>query len=326
MPPAATTQRNNRTIRPQLERRRITLKPADFRAVEKDTKSGLPQRFTAIVLRYLVIDDYGTRFVPGVFDLSMGERMPRICWAHDWTNPLGRWTDVVRNDDELLELRGEFDSFDDVPDARRAASQLASGTIDQFSVGFYREEDREAEDPKLHGIWDIVKGELVEASPVLLGAVPGTATTGLRQARSGLFVPLEEVERIIVSLGAGQVDVVDATVQARELGEAIGETEGAGGSPDGGDQEPAPPAPGAASDETPAADASNPPADPPQVPAEPSDDPEAAGTPPDPADGATGDDTGSDDDADDDTDDDASQAEADEALLAELDDAVSLIL
>lgn len=317
--PATATRPHGRNTRPQLERRRITLKPADFRAVEKDSKSGLPQKFTAIVLRYLVIDDYGTRFTPGVFDLSMGERMPRICWAHDWTNPLGRWTDVVQNNDELLELRGEFDSFDDVPDARRAASQLASGTIDQFSVGFYREEDREAEDPKLHGIWDIVKGELVEASPVLLGAVPGTAVTGLRQARSGLYVPLEEVEHIIVSLGAGQVDVVDATVQARELADAGDSTDGAGGSPEGGaqgsDDTPAP----AATDGTP----SEPPADGGEGSQEPPAAPEGTPTPDEPADGDE------DDEVDVPTADElaAAQAQADEdaALLAELDDAVSTI-
>ena len=202
----------------RIERRRIRLTPADIRAVTRNA-NGLPTSFTAIILRYMVIDDYGTRFVPGVFDASMSERMPRICWAHDWANPLGRWVDVVRNDNEVLELRGEFDDFDDVPDSRRAASQLNSGTIDQFSVGFYREEDREADDPKLPGIFDIVRGDLVEGSLVLVGAVPGTATTGFRDGRSGLLVPVEDVERIIVDVSAGNLDVVEAIQSARDLAE-----------------------------------------------------------------------------------------------------------
>lgn len=202
----------------RLVRRRVRMQPGDFRAVRE--ADGLPQTFTAVVLRYNVVDDYNTRFRPGVFNESMVERMPRICWAHDWANPIGRWTDVVRNDELVLELRGEFDDFSHVPDARRAASQLASGTIDQFSVGFYLLEERDArvDDPAMPaGVWDITEGELVEASPVLLGAVPGTSLTGMRSTPTGLLVPLEEVERIIVSLGAGTVDLVDAIQGAREV-------------------------------------------------------------------------------------------------------------
>jgi HK97 family phage prohead protease len=201
--------------RGRIERRSTRLAPQEIRTTGKDAKTGLPTEFTATVLRYGVVDDYRTKFRPGVFDASLEARMPRVVWAHDWTDPIGRYDDVVTNDKDRLTLHAVFDSLEDVPSARRAASQLQSGTIDQFSVGFYRE--AETEDKGDNTYW-IEGGDLVEASPVLEAAVPGTSLDSVRSRRSsGLLVPVDELEHIFVQSFAGNLSITEALAAVKEL-------------------------------------------------------------------------------------------------------------
>lgn len=159
-----TKRRESRIVRPTEVR--VT---GDGRTIE------------AVVLTYNAPDDYNTIFRPGCFAVSLEERMPRICWAHRWDEPLGRWVDYRDTATELT-LIGELDDFDAVPRARQAAAQLESGTIDQFSVGFMRLAD-ETVDPDefdMRGLTAITSGQLDEASLVLVGAVPGTKLLAVR--------------------------------------------------------------------------------------------------------------------------------------------------
>lgn len=157
-----------------------------------------PRTFEAVVLRYNVLDDYRTIFDPGVFKDSLEERLPRITWAHDWSEPLGRYVDY-KDDDDKLTLVGEFDDFAAVPRAKQASAQLASGTIDQFSVGFHRKPEGTYEDAD--GVEHFRNAGLDEAALVLVGAVPGTELLGMRsvmvRTTSGLLVP----EDVWVTLG-----------------------------------------------------------------------------------------------------------------------------
>lgn len=201
------------------ERRIVALSPSEVRVTGTDKATGLPTEFTALVLRYGVLDDYWTKFRYGVFAASLEERMPRAVWSHDWSDPIGIYDDVVSDtEDGGLVLHARFADFEHVPSARRAASLMADGIIDQFSVGFYREADED--DPDTPGVVWITRGELVEASPVLAAAVPGTALVGMRSSGSGLLVPMEDVERIIVSLTSGDIGLTDALVAARDAAES----------------------------------------------------------------------------------------------------------
>lgn len=171
----------------------------------------------AVVLRYGVIDDYGTMFAPGVFTESLQARMPRIVWSHDWADPIGRWVDYRDTDTELT-LIGELDDFDAVPRARQAAAQLASGTIDQFSVGFMRLAD-EAVDPDevdgRRGIYRITKGQLDEASLVLRGAVPGTHLVAVR---SPVQVSVDAAVDLARRMQAGEITSEEAKAALELLG------------------------------------------------------------------------------------------------------------
>jgi len=169
--------------------------------------------FEAVVLNYGVVDDYGTRFRPGCFAQSLEERMPRICWAHRWDEPLGRYTSFRDTDTELT-LVGEFDDFDAVPRARQAMAQLRSGTIDQFSVGFMRLADEVVDPDEVEGrtgIVDITRGQLDEASLVLVGAVPGTKLLTVRSSEGAtLMVDPDTVVDLARQINAGEITFEEA--------------------------------------------------------------------------------------------------------------------
>lgn len=175
-----------------IERRSI---PVEIRA-DSDNE----RRFRAVVMRYDAVDAYGTIWSPGVFARSLAERLPRIVWAHDMTDPIGRYVEY-EDSAESLTLVGELDDFDAVPRARQAAAQLRSGTIDQFSVGFIRGTylDRgalSAEDLALGASERITQAELPETSLVVTGAVPGTHLISVRSAAGN--VPSD----FVIALGA----------------------------------------------------------------------------------------------------------------------------
>lgn len=141
-------------------------------------------RVVADVMKYRVVDDYRTTFNPGCFTASLEARMPRILWSHNPNDPIGRWVDADDNSDRLR-LAGELDlemvegsGTPAVPSAHRAFAQLRSGTMDQFSVGFLRQAE-ERNNPR-QGVTAITLALLDEASPVLVGSVPGAQLVSVR--------------------------------------------------------------------------------------------------------------------------------------------------
>lgn len=165
-----------------------------FNAEIRVPADGTPT-FEAVVVTYGVLDSYDTIFDAGCFAASLEKRMPRITWAHDWSEPLGRYIDF-KDSDTNLTLIGEFDDFDAVPRARQAYAQLKSGTIDQFSVGFSRIATREDDEHRTH----FTEAELDEAALVLRGAVPDTKLVSVR-SHSGLSVVRQVPIDLVVELG-----------------------------------------------------------------------------------------------------------------------------
>jgi HK97 family phage prohead protease len=196
--------------------------PAQVRA----TPDGVEGRFVATVLRYNVVDDYDTVFLPGVFDGSLARRMPRIVWAHDWAEPLGRWTGRELSDDSVLRLVGEMDDFDAVPQARRAWAQMQSGTIDQFSVGFMPEEAQPVivESREVLGF---TRGRLDEVSLVLVGAVPGTELLSMRAGRILVREPgtavldVEAAGGLLHALAGGEITLAEALATAQAQAQPV---------------------------------------------------------------------------------------------------------
>lgn len=163
--------------------------------VEVRAPDDATRTFEAVVLNYGVLDSYDTIFDAGCFTKSLEARLPRITWAHDWSEPLGRYVDY-KDTETSLTLVGEFDDFDAVPRARQAYAQLKSGTIDNFSVGFSRIASREDDEHRTH----FTEAELDEAALVLRGAVPGTKLVSVR-SQSGLSVVRQVPVDLVVELG-----------------------------------------------------------------------------------------------------------------------------
>lgn len=184
-----------------ISRQTRLAKSAEFRVVG----DGDAREFIARVLTYNTVDDYGTVWLPGCFDASLAERMPVVAWAHQWTEPIGRYVEVVRNDDEVLELLGRLDDFDDVPRARQAYSQFKSGTLDQFSVGFTRQKWSIIDDPDSAPAGareEMIQALLDEVSPVLVGAVQGTSLLAVRAAGK---VDIDQVVELARRVKAGEL-------------------------------------------------------------------------------------------------------------------------
>lgn len=189
---------------------------AEVRAAEVDGRPGV----TLHAIRPDVIDDYGSLWMADAFDASLAERMPTLCWAHEWEDPLGPPTGY-RTSPEGPEVDFVFSDFDAVPSARRAHAQVSDGTIQDCSVGFSGTKRRDPTDEEMRqypGIREvIIKATLDEISLVLRGAVPGAKVLAVRSARSGEVVDLSAVEEIARRVVAGDIDQATADEMARLL-------------------------------------------------------------------------------------------------------------
>jgi len=90
-----------------------------------------------------VKDTYGTKFIKGCCAKSINDRGPEspssqkilMVWQHDEKDPVGRFS-LLREDDYGLRFSAIIDNISEVPNGMRTVSQIRSGTINQFSIGF----------------------------------------------------------------------------------------------------------------------------------------------------------------------------------------------
>lgn len=163
-----------------------------------EVRAAGPRKVEAKVVRYGILDDYATIFDAGCFAESLRARMPTMVWAHDWSEPIGRAVDYTDSTSDLR-ITFEFDDFDDVPRARQAHSQLMSGTLGEWSVGFARVDGGTYEDDQ--GVTHFTRCTLDECSIVLRGAVPETQTLSVRRQQDSA-----EARRLARLLMDGEID------------------------------------------------------------------------------------------------------------------------
>jgi HK97 family phage prohead protease len=134
-------------IHPKVKELQLRAASVNTSNLSVDNKGQLVEGDDNVIKGYLCVwgvrDTYGTAFVKGCFAKSIKERGPKSdskykivgLWQHRMDDPIGRFK-VLKEDDYGLYFELVLDDFDAVPSAKRAASQVKSGTINQFSIGF----------------------------------------------------------------------------------------------------------------------------------------------------------------------------------------------
>ena len=197
---------------------------------------------TLQAIRPGVVDDYGSLWQADAFDRSLAERLPTLCWSHDWSDPIGHGLDYTTSDQGPV-VRFAFDDFAAVPRARQAFAQTQSGTIRDCSVGFskvVRREPTEDELTQYPGVREVIlSARMDELSLVLAGAVPGAKVVGVRMANADVPVSREAVAKLLAQLATGEFTLTQALNELDEL-PVLGDDDAG----DGDDQDPADPAGG----------------------------------------------------------------------------------
>lgn len=100
--------------------------PLEAEVDEKGVVEGYASKFG-------IQDQGGDIVVKSAFSKSIGQRIPKMLWQHDPSEPIGIWTDV-KEDDTGLFVRGQINM--DVQRGRETHSLIKSGAIDGMSIGY----------------------------------------------------------------------------------------------------------------------------------------------------------------------------------------------
>lgn len=172
-------------LHPKIKELQLRAAPINYSSTYVDTKGELTEDEKggkAYFCIWGVRDTYGTVWMKGCFSKSISERGPQssanqkiaFCWQHDVRDPIGRFL-VLKEDEVGLYGEWEFDDFEAVPSAKRAKSQIRSGTINGYSFGFEyvwdKMEYREDDDSIL-----VKEANLYEGSPVTFASIRETKT------------------------------------------------------------------------------------------------------------------------------------------------------
>ena len=168
-----------------------------FTTVAETEESGV---VTAVVSVFSNVDRANEKIRPGFFKESLARRLPRVCWSHDWTRPLGKTLEAreLEPGDPLLPapiahlgglwVRGKLNL--ETQAGREAYAHLKAGDLDEFSIGYQVLED--ATDKK-SGVRELIRGDCYEWSPVLVGANPSTQLLSVKTAAPR--APLADAEQ-----------------------------------------------------------------------------------------------------------------------------------
>lgn len=141
----------------------------------------------AIVSVFGNVDSYGERCVLGCFEESIGAKLPKGVWMHNWSEPIAKTLeakelapgdamlpDAIKENGGLF-IKAKF--FKEIDDSWQAYMKIKNGLVDEYSIGYRNLKVMKDEESN---ILDLVKIDLYEWSPVLKGANPATSTLSIK--------------------------------------------------------------------------------------------------------------------------------------------------
>lgn len=132
------------------------------------------------------VDSYGDRVMLGAFADSISQKLPKMVWQHDITRPIGKTLsaeEIPAGDARLPErlkdygalyVKGVFNL--NTTDGKDAYEHIKFGSIDEYSFGYEEVETT----PLADGTKELNKVNIIEWSPVTVGANPMTMTSNVK--------------------------------------------------------------------------------------------------------------------------------------------------
>lgn len=132
------------------------------------------------------VDSYGDRVMLGAFADSISQKLPKMVWQHDITRPIGKTVlaeEIAAGDARLPErlkdygalyVKGVFNL--NTTDGKDAYEHIKFGSIDEYSFGYEEVETT----PLADGTKELNKVNIIEWSPVTVGANPMTMTSNVK--------------------------------------------------------------------------------------------------------------------------------------------------
>lgn len=144
---------------------------------------------------YFYFEGYGSTFgnvdlgsdvvVKGAFTDSLKDRMPKMCYQHDMSRPIGVWTDA-KEDSKGLFLKGKMPKDNSL--VKDVISLMKCGALDSLSIGFQVDKDGSEYTKDGHRL--IKKVKLYETSIVTMPMNPKAMVTDMKK------FSIEDVEEI----------------------------------------------------------------------------------------------------------------------------------
>lgn len=185
---------------------------------------GEPGEFKAVFSTFDVIDLDNDVTLPGAF--KDGQQVRVSYWGHRWSDlPVGRG--VIQSDEKEAWIEGQF--FLDTEGGRETYQTVKNlGDLQQYSYGF---DILDSSEGKFEGqqVQFLRSLDVIEVSPVMLGAGIGTRTEAIKSLRTALHGDdqpevLQELHDMLVSLGAKCAEDDDSDDQS-EGGDRDGDRE-----------------------------------------------------------------------------------------------------
>lgn len=132
------------------------------------------------------VDSYGDRVMLGAFAESIASKLPKMVWQHDIKRPIGKTVsaeEIAAGDPRLPErlkdygalyVKGLFNL--NTTDGKDAYEHIKFGSIDEYSFGYEEVETT----PLADGTKELNKVNIIEWSPVTVGANPMTMTSNVK--------------------------------------------------------------------------------------------------------------------------------------------------